>query len=89
MENGPVKKLALAAACFLIMASVCRAGDGGANPGTVVSNVYQNLEAHGCDPGFGFSPSGCNYGKVAPDYHRSHAGRLHRHEHRAALANQR
>jgi len=57
----------LAAAGILVATSASRA-EGGFNPGTVVGNVYEPLNAHGCDQGFGFSPRGCNDGGLAPTH---------------------
>ena len=60
-------------AVFVLAATSPTLSQGGFNPGTVVNNVYENLAPYGCGPGFGFSPSGCNYFGPAPDdrcYHR-------------------
>ena len=72
-ENGPMKKLILAAACVLAATSAA-AAQAGFNPGTVVSNVYETLAVYGCGSGFGFSPAGCNYVRPAPGYDRASEG---------------
>ena len=56
--------LAIASVLAATSASLAQAGF---NPGTVVGNTYDMLEARGCDQSFGFSPSGCNYGRSAPN----------------------
>jgi hypothetical protein len=71
-ENGPVKKLVFAALYIFAATSVSSAQTAGFNPGTVVSNVYESLAAYGCEPGFGFSPPGCNYYAYAPGYRYDH-----------------
>jgi hypothetical protein len=73
MENGPMRKLILAAA-FVLAATSAAVAQAGFNPGTVVSNVYETLAAYGCGPGFGFSPLACNYYLSAPGYDRETAG---------------
>jgi hypothetical protein len=69
MENGPMRKLILAAA-FVLAATSAAVAQAGFNPGTVVSNVYETIAAYGCGPGFGFSPLGCNYSRSASGYDR-------------------
>ena len=59
-----MRTLILAVVCGLAATSVSLA-QGGVNPGTVVSNTYDKLEARGCSQSFGFSPPGCNYGRLA------------------------
>jgi hypothetical protein len=73
MENGPMKKLILAAA-YVLAATSAAVAQAGFNPGTVVSNVYETLAVYGCGPGFGFSPVGCNYFRFAPGYDREWDG---------------
>jgi hypothetical protein len=68
-----MKRLILAATCVLAATSVA-AAQAGFNPGTVVSNVYETLAVYGCGSGFGFSPVGCNYVRVARGYDRETAG---------------
>jgi hypothetical protein len=55
------------AVAYVLAATSASLAQGGFNPGTVVSNTYDMLETRGCDQSFGFSPSGCNYGRVAPN----------------------
>jgi hypothetical protein len=62
-----MRKLVLAAT-FVLAATSASFAQSGFNPGTVVSNTYDKLEERGCDPGFGFSPPGCNYGRLAPGH---------------------
>jgi hypothetical protein len=62
-----MRTLVLAIA-YVLAATSASFAEGGFNPGTVVSNTYDKLEARGCDPGFGFSPPGCNYGRLAPGH---------------------
>jgi hypothetical protein len=68
-----MRTLILAAVCAAAATSAAMA-QAGFNPGTVISNVYEDLEARGCDPSFGFSPNGCNYYRYAPGY-RQNGGR--------------
>lgn len=75
-----MRALVLAVA-YVLAATSASFAEGGFNPGTVVSNTYDKLEARGCDPGFGFSPAGCNYGRFAPKQNQrygSAAGRSYK-----------
>jgi hypothetical protein len=66
-----MRKLLVAAAFVLSAAPVALAGVSGANPGTVVGNVYDNPAVnHG---GFGLAPG---YG-----YDRAALGKRHKHGH--------
>jgi hypothetical protein len=76
MENKSMRKL-IFAAVFIIGAtsaftSASLAGEGGGYNGTVVANVYEYLDAHGC-PAAGFSLFNCSYYQAPPDRYRKAA----------------
>jgi hypothetical protein len=72
--SRPVNRFVVAMALIGISASASWAGGGSFNPGTVVSNTYDELNARGCDRSFGFSPRGCNSGHT-PRSDRRRSGR--------------
>jgi hypothetical protein len=72
-----VNRFVVAMALIGISASASWAGGGSFNPGTVVGNTYDELNARGCDRSFGFSPPGCNYGHTTRSDRRRSGRSLH------------
>ena len=62
-----MRKLLLSIILTMAATSTALAAGGGYN-GTVVANVYQYLDAHGC-PGAGFGLLNCSYYRPPLDHH--------------------